>query len=128
MRETPSIEDEKRAVVLFALFTLGGSARKRDVLDLIANRGWMLLDANDMAIMASRDEARWRNDLAFTRHHLVLADFMSGLARNRWEITAKGLGELKRLGALVSKGSTRKLTPDFIVALASHRELSKPDS
>ena len=117
-----SLEEEKQLVLLLAVSHLGGEATKRRVLDLIDAQGWLLLDDVDREKMESRDEERWRNDLAFIRHHLVLADCLGGLQRNRWTITAKGRQRLDSLIIAAAKGSPRKLTPACLEQLKNLSE------
>lgn len=110
MNQSLTLEDEKQLVVLLAITELGGAAPKGRVLDLIEAKGWLHLDDEDQEVMQSRNEQRWRNDLAFTRHHLVLADCVSGTMRNRWMITPSGSKLLHRLVRLASTARLRKLT------------------
>ncbi|MBX3406772.1 MAG: winged helix-turn-helix domain-containing protein [Phycisphaeraceae bacterium] len=114
MQATLSVEEEKRLVILMAVAVLGGSATKSCVLDLIDARGWLSLDESDREIMETRNEARWRNDLAFIRHHLVLNGCLSGLHRNQWEITPKGRQVLRRLATAAKGASPHKLNRAFI--------------
>jgi hypothetical protein len=110
MQHHLSLEEEKQLVVLLAVSELGGAAPKRRVLDHIDANGWLELDDRDREIMRSRNEARWRNDVAFTRHHLVLADHLSGFERDRWAITPRGREALRVLADRARKSSPKKLT------------------
>lgn len=44
----------------------------------------------DREVMESRNEIRWRNNLAFVRKHLVTSGFISDRVWGEWRITEKG--------------------------------------
>lgn len=80
-------ELENRLLILYAILQLGGVSNKRDVLDFLENRDLILLDAEDKAILKTRHEAKWRNELAYVRYHLVE---LLALYQEEWAITMSG--------------------------------------
>jgi predicted HNH restriction endonuclease len=84
-------EQENRFLILFALNTLGRVSTKKEVLDHIEINGWIKLSNQDIAILGSRNEPKWRNELAFVRQHLVSDGILSSTASHgKWEMTAAG--------------------------------------
>jgi hypothetical protein len=96
-----TLEEEKRFVLLASVLDLGGHAQKHDVLDNVAAKGYMKLNADDLAEMQNRAELRWRNDLAFIRKHLVTGRYLDGSRFDNWEITRKGREYFESLCATV---------------------------
>ena len=108
-----NLEQEKQLAVLIAIRELGGAATKSRTLDLIDARNWLLLDNHDRETMDLRNEERWRNDLAFTRHHLVQSGRLDGSTRNRWALTPSGGEYLQTLLRIAKSSSFQKLSPSF---------------
>jgi hypothetical protein len=95
-------EVEQRFLVLLSLVDLGNYGTKGDVLDNIWNKGYINLNQNDLEIMESRSELRWRNNLAYTRKHLVTEKYMLDREINKWEISIKGRGYFSELCDAIS--------------------------
>lgn len=83
-------EKEKRLLLLLSIVYLGGSGTKKKVLDTIENKSWIKLSLDSKEIMHTRNEPKWRNNLAFIRQHLVNDYCISDLIRDDWRITKNG--------------------------------------
>jgi Mrr N-terminal domain len=109
------LEDEKRFALLAAILDLGGKGSKAEVLDRVAASGYLRFLPREMETMPTRDEVRWRNDLAYVRKHLVQRQYLKGMTHNSWEISERGNEYFKRLCANVSaERSFHKLAPEGI--------------
>ncbi len=95
-------EEEKRLILLSAILRLGGAGTKNQVLDEINQAGFMQLSHSDLQIMKSRNELKWRNDLAYIRKHLVTEGILSDSAWNKWQITERGRSYFASLGSRIS--------------------------
>jgi predicted HNH restriction endonuclease len=85
-----NLEEEKRLLLLMGMISIGGGGTKPKVLDRIEKECWIKLKPHDIEIMDSRNEIRWRNNLAFIRKHLVSDGYVSDSVRGEWRITEKG--------------------------------------
>lgn len=94
-----TLEDEKRLALLAAILRVGGHAPKARVLDTLYDLGLLKLTDHNRAIMPSRREERWRNDLAYVRKHLVDAQYLSDSQHDNWAITDSGRTYAKELAA-----------------------------
>ena len=118
------VEQEKRFALLASLVDLGSVAKKHEALDNIHARDYLILTSEDLAVMPSRRESRWRNDLAFVRKHLVMLGYLNGSRFNQWEITSKGRDYFERLCETVlaehaSHWPFQKLTPHVAIRRAA---------
>jgi len=114
---TITLEDEKRFVLLLSIEDLHGSGTKKQVLDNIDKQGYLVLTGHDLSQKSNRPELVWRNDLAFTRKHLVTDGYLDGSQHNQWRITANGRTYLQRLSSQINKNnqkSFQKLTRQAI--------------
>lgn len=82
--------EEKHLLILMSICDLGGEGTKSAVLANIHDREYMVLVDTDWAHLPTRREARWHNDLAFHRDHLVKMGHIENRRRNSWEITDFG--------------------------------------
>jgi predicted HNH restriction endonuclease len=83
-------EEEKRLLLLLSMVHLDGGGTKQQVLDAIQEQSWIRLTLGEQRVMDTRNEAIWRNNLAFVRLHLVNDGYVSDRVRNEWRITEKG--------------------------------------
>ena len=105
-------EEEKRFALLASVLDIGGHGKKHEVLDNIAAKGYLKLDAHDLEEMPNRNELFWRNDIAYVRHHLVGQHYLDGGRHNNWEITTNGRSYFQRLATTVcAERFFHKLTP-----------------
>lgn len=95
-------EQEKRLILLTAIVNLGGGGSKNAVLDEVERLNLLKLVPADREVMVSRNELRWRNNLAFIRKHLVMEGLMSDISRDSWAITESGKVYLRRLKSVAS--------------------------
>ena len=96
-----NIEQQNRFLILFALINLNNSASKEQVLDFLIENELILLDEDDLKILSSRNEEKWRNELAFVRSHLVDAGYISNNNRGIWALTQNGSQYYEELSAIV---------------------------
>ena len=80
-------ELENRLLILYAVLQLGGISNKKNVLDFLENQDLIILSDKDKAILKSRSEVKWRNELAYVRYHLVE---LLTLYQEEWAITMCG--------------------------------------
>ncbi len=90
-------EEEKRLILLLSMRQLNGGGTKKEVLDNIQSTSLIKLSDFDRQTMESRDEIRWRNDLAYVRKHLVSLQYVDDTGWNQWHITQKGEAYLEGL-------------------------------
>ncbi|MDZ4779604.1 MAG: winged helix-turn-helix domain-containing protein [Planctomycetia bacterium] len=83
-------EDEHRLALLAALLHIGGSGTKKEVLDAVADLELMKLTNRQKELKHNRPEVVWRNELAYTKHHLSLEGCCAKGTRNLWAITDSG--------------------------------------
>lgn len=81
-------ELENRLLILYAVLNLGSISNKKDVLDFLENQDLIILTDKDKAILKSRNEVKWRNELAYVRYHLVE---LLALYQEDWAITVSGI-------------------------------------
>lgn len=121
-------EEEKRLVLLAAIVRLGGAGSKSQVLDEIEKAKLLKLSPSDLELMRSRNEVKWRNDLAYVRKHLVTERCLSDSSWNSWQITEHGKSHFSLLASWAStQKQFRHLNPEVIqsiVSLATSGELS----
>lgn len=121
-------EEEKRLILLSAIIYLGGAGTKNQVLDEVAKTSLMQLSPSDVQVMRSRNELKWRNDLAYVRKHLVTAGHLSDSKWNNWQITEQGKNYFASLAVRVSSQKQfQHINPEAIrdiVSLASSYDLS----
>ena len=97
----------------------GGSGSKQDVLDTVESAGLMALTERDRAMLRTRNEPTWRNDLAFVRSHLVEAGCIVN-RRDSWEITPEGRQVAADLAMMAkSQGELRRLGPTALAAITT---------
>lgn len=97
-----TLELEKQLALLVSILDRGGRGTKEAVLNHVESEGYLDLDDRDCEIMLSRDEAVWRNNIAFSRHHLVLKGAMARYPRNNWAITEQGRQYFRELVDVVA--------------------------
>lgn len=83
-------EQQNRFLLLFAIKQLNNNSSKNEVLNYLLENDLIQLNENDFQILGTRNEEKWRNELAFVRSHLVKEGFLSNSNRDRWEITQLG--------------------------------------
>lgn len=104
-------EVEKQVALITSILDLGGRGRKSDVLDNIERREYLRLFPDDLEIKSNRNELVWRNDVAYTRHHLKLHGYVDGRIKNNWELTERGRKYFCELVSLVqSEPNLKRLT------------------
>lgn len=80
-------ELENQLLILYAILTLGGNSNKKQVLDFLEEADLIILNDEDQKLLKTRKELKWRNELAYTRQHLVEIE---ALNKYEWSITASG--------------------------------------
>ncbi|MCI8394268.1 MAG: hypothetical protein HFH86_02145 [Bacilli bacterium] len=109
-----SLESQKRLVILFALYELGGSAKRIKVLEYIQSQSyWLKNDQNDETLQ-TRNEKKWRNDLSFVREHLAREGYMTRLLPGIWSITNKGMNYLNHI--LIQNLRMVNYDPSFLLS------------
>ncbi|WP_337968665.1 winged helix-turn-helix domain-containing protein [uncultured Flavobacterium sp.] len=96
-------EQQNRFLILFALEKLNYSSTKNEVLNYLLENDIIQLNESDFEILATRNEEKWRNELAFVRSHLVKDGYLSNLSRNKWEITPQGIENFTILSKLLNE-------------------------
>lgn len=81
---------DREYAVLISITDINGEGSKKDVLDNIQEKNYLVLDKNDLKEKDNRKELKWRNDLAYTRKGLQNKKCIDGSQRNNWKITDKG--------------------------------------
>jgi predicted HNH restriction endonuclease len=119
-----SPEMEKRLAILVSLSDLGGSGTKQDVLDNILASNYLLLNKRDLEWLPNRPELRWRNDLAFTRKHLVQEEYVDDSQHNVWQVTQLGRTYLESMTRALSKADHEKLKLLTLEAIERARQIS----
>jgi predicted HNH restriction endonuclease len=77
-------------LILHSIIEQNGKVNKKSVLDFLETNNLIHLSDSDKEILESRNEIKWRNELAFVRQHLVKDAYLNNLERSFWEITQKG--------------------------------------
>ena len=104
-----SLENEKRFLLLLSSYQLANTysyPTKAQVLDNIEDNGWILLSDADKQKKQNRNELVWRNNLAFTRQHLVLNGWYNSSENNNWSITPEGEKYLRDLYRIISSDTS----------------------
>lgn len=103
---------EKEYVVLASIVDIGGQGTKKEVLDNIYNKKYIMLNSEDLKEKENRKELKWRNDLAFTRKGLQSKGYIDGEEKNNWKITEEGKKYLENICREISDKSYKiiKLT------------------
>ena len=97
-RKTPS--SAYRVAILRALTEQGGAARTRVVLDRVFEEMSPVFTADDLALLPSGREARWRNTAQWERLNMVKAGLLATKSpTGTWEITDQGRAYLAEHGA-----------------------------
>lgn len=113
-------EEEKRFLLLLSMIHLGGAGTKQQVLDSIAEQSWIKLTPREREVMESRNEIRWRNDLAYVRKHLVQGRYVSDQVWGEWRITEKGTEYFHKLCRKVEQaGSFRHVSSQALLKIES---------
>ena len=99
-------ELQNRFLILSAISSLGGSASKKDTLDYLENHELINLTEGDLATLKTRNEPKWRNELAFIRQHLVTENLLSNEIKSMWSITEQGEDYLSNLYAQITPTNT----------------------
>ena len=84
------ITKEKEFILLLSILDLGGEGTKKEVLDNIEQRNFMIYEEDELQKKHNRNEIKWRNDLAFTRKGLQSKGYIDGKVRNCWKVTTEG--------------------------------------
>lgn len=95
-------ELQNRFLILSAVSALGGISSKKDTLDYLEENDLITLSDSDIEILKSRNEPKWRNELAFVRQHLVKDGYLSNEVRSMWSITNEGEDYLSSLYNLIT--------------------------
>ncbi|MNK34413.1 hypothetical protein D3C87_529190 [compost metagenome] len=101
-----NIEQQNRFLILFALVNLDNSASKAQVLDFLIENDLISLDEDDLRILNSRNEEKWRNELAYVRSHLVNDGHLSNNSKGIWDMTEDGVQYYKKLSNIVAQSSS----------------------
>jgi len=112
-----TIELQNRLLVLYAILLNNGKASKKQVLDYLETRELIILTENDISILKSRNEMKWRNELAFIRQHLVEDNYLDNKERNFWTITDIGIEYYQQLKSeiITEEGNDyQRLSGNFI--------------
>jgi len=99
-------ELQNRFLILSAVSALGGVSSKKDTLDYLEENNLIALSDSDIEILKSRNEPKWRNELAFVRQHLVKDGYLSNEVRSMWSITDEGEDYLSSLYKLITPSET----------------------
>ncbi|MCD8403891.1 HNH endonuclease [Tenacibaculum finnmarkense] len=100
-------EQENRFLILFALRNLENSSPKNEVLNFLLENDLIKLTDYDFEILDSRNEERWRNELAFVRSHLVKSGHLQNNKRNQWELTKLSESYYSELNSLINENTFR---------------------
>jgi len=87
----PTLEFEKRILILFSLFKQNLAASKKDVLDYLRENNLVNLNREDLELRDTNNEEKWRNSFAFIRHHLVENRYLEANKYNKWQLNEFGL-------------------------------------
>ncbi len=123
-------EEQNRILILLSIIKQYGKATKNKVLDYLDNNKLILLSGNDTDILESRNELKWRNELAFTRYHLVKEGYLDNNERNFWTITDNGVEYFNSLKTIIVENTSDKysrLTNHFLKILISNEDLLDSD-
>lgn len=90
-------ETQCRFVVLLSAYVNQNNCTKKAVLDYIDRMHWLNLTECDLQIIPAIGELKWRNQLAFTRKHLVMEGYLSKERKDWWKITESGIQQLSAL-------------------------------
>lgn len=90
------IEQRQVVVLLLSITDLGGQGTKREVLDNIISRNYLLLDAHDKEPTESGQEPIWENELAWKRNKLKHGSMDAYAPYGIWRITDYGKTTLIR--------------------------------
>lgn len=86
-----TVTEQQRIVLLYTLIELGGTATKRAALKHIQdNSYWRMNDSNDVTRDNRPSEKIWRNDISYSRKHLVTLGCIINEKRNEWKISESG--------------------------------------
>lgn len=88
-----TLEEENRLAILLSIIDIGDYGTKEDVLNNIQDKKYLNITPEDLKmrpIGESSEEPIWRNNLAFTRKHLVMDGFIDDSHWNEWRITQTG--------------------------------------
>ena len=107
-------EQENRFLILFALRNLDNSASKNEVLNFLFENNLIKLNDYDFEILESRNEERWRNELAFVRSHLVNSGHLQNNKRNQWELTDLSNSYFVELKNIVDYNNTSRINKNTL--------------
>jgi hypothetical protein len=100
-------QEAYRQPILEAVYELGGSASVGDVLKVVKNRMKPVLKDVDYQKLPSGVDFRWRNTAMWERFSLVNEGLLkSGSPDGMWELSSKGIQQVKKTRASASERST----------------------
>jgi len=96
VKKTP--EHEFRLPILEALEQLGGRGRVRDVLSIVYDKMQHRLTEDDLKLLPSGTDIRWRNTAMWERKHMIDAGLLrNDSPRGVWEMSDAGREYLERM-------------------------------
>ncbi len=108
-------EKQNRILILYSILMQNDKATKNNVLDYLKQNNLIKLSKEDLSLLKTRNEEKWRNELAFTRSHLVREGFLNNKERNFWQILPIGKIYFEELKNEISPLETyQRLTDTFI--------------
>ena len=91
VRRKPLPNEAYQKPIIDALVALGGSAKAGDVLDQVGRLMASELQEQDLALLQSNSEPRWRKSAQWARREMVLKGLLRDDApRGHWELSAQG--------------------------------------
>lgn len=110
-------ELQNRFLILNAVSALGGVSSKKDTLDYLEENNLIILTTSDREILKTRNEPKWRNELAFVRQHLVEEGLLSNEVKSTWSITNEGENYLATLYKQINESEVyERLNPKIILS------------
>jgi restriction endonuclease Mrr len=91
-----TLNKEEQIVILFALHSLGGKAKKHRVIHFITQNDLILQKPDDNKIVSS-NESKIENDLAWARESLKEKKLLGMPEHGVWRITDEGRQQLYKL-------------------------------
>ena len=100
-----TLNKEEQIVILFALHSLGGKAKKHRVIHFIVQNDLLLSKPNDNKVVSS-NESKVENDLAWARQSLKENKLLEMPEHGVWKITDEGRHQLYKLAGQATKLTT----------------------
>jgi restriction endonuclease Mrr len=97
-----TLNKEEQIVILFALHSLGGKAKKHRVIHYITQNDLLLQKPDDNKLVSS-NESKVENDLAWARESLKEKKLLDMPEHGVWRITDEGRQQLYKLAGKAAK-------------------------